>query len=375
MLLREKLSLIHPLWGLWKMKHRLNGLIAAFGILALISFSAKGAAAAGYTDSFTANPGTFTCGYFSSVEICGGTTLFSAGPRMLAAGDKLTESVDFTSSFVVPPSNSSDLVYVELFDATALPGPAFVGPNTSTYSSTLRGYVGPANPLVGPFTNGYLSQYIAVSGFCCGYGVPNHGFSLTGITSNFTIDSGDPIPIYGLAYGYTVNLPASPATLASLPGGAVNDPVILPAGLVGSISNRISGASSDSQFYDFVWKGGLFQTQGTIVGADPMADFQFQLFSVGSKTPIEGVTMPLQDLTLSQANDFTALMSVLNLAAGDYEIGLYTNSPLDPQFTLNFDTPVGNAVPEPATWAMMVVGLGGLGAALRSRRGRMAASV
>ena len=33
------------------------------------------------------------------------------------------------------------------------------------------------------------------------------------------------------------------------------------------------------------------------------------------------------------------------------------------------------AVPEPATWAMMLAGFGGLGAAMRSRRGRVAATV
>jgi len=35
---------------------------------------------------------------------------------------------------------------------------------------------------------------------------------------------------------------------------------------------------------------------------------------------------------------------------------------------LNFGTPYTSAVPEPSTWAMMIVGLGGMGAVLRRRR-------
>jgi len=33
-----------------------------------------------------------------------------------------------------------------------------------------------------------------------------------------------------------------------------------------------------------------------------------------------------------------------------------------------FYTPVTGAVPEPATWAMMLLGFGGIGAAMRRRR-------
>ena len=38
------------------------------------------------------------------------------------------------------------------------------------------------------------------------------------------------------------------------------------------------------------------------------------------------------------------------------------------------DVTLGTAVPEPATWAMLLIGFGGLGAAMRSRRRRSAAT-
>jgi hypothetical protein len=42
---------------------------------------------------------------------------------------------------------------------------------------------------------------------------------------------------------------------------------------------------------------------------------------------------------------------------------------------LNFGSPIASAVPEPATWAMMILGLGGVGAVLRTRRREGLASV
>jgi hypothetical protein len=73
--------------------------------------------------------------------------------------------------------------------------------------------------------------------------------------------------------------------------------------------------------------------------------------------------MILADVLLNFDNDFTGTLSQM-LAAGRYQIGLSTDSPFDPAFTIAFATPVAG-VPEPASWAMMIFGFGILGIKLR----------
>ena len=323
--------------------------------VALCAFLPSPILAATYSDSYVADPTSFTCGYYGSVELCGGGSYYSA-PRLLVKGDTVTESVTYSSPVVVPASKSSGILYIGLWDETAL-GLALPGPYYSTVQSTVTGYSGPPGPFVGPYTAGYNDGYVAAVGF----EVPEAGFSATGMTSHFTILTSDPNPIKATTWGYVVKLPATPEVLSSFPGGTVGSPTILPSGLVGQISSDISAPASDSQFYQFIWDGGLLETQGVIVHANPLADFQFELFSVNGITRTE-----LKDLPLSSANDFSALMK-MNLSAGDYEIGMYTDSPFDPQFTITFDTPVGSYVPEPSSWALIILGAGAVGGALRRR--------
>jgi hypothetical protein len=326
---------------------------------ALCTFLPSSTLAATYSDSYTVDPTSLVCGYYGSAELCGGGSYYSS-PRMLAAGDTLTESVTYSAPVVVPGSKTQGQLYIGLWDGLA-EGLALPGPYESTVQSTTTGYIGPPNPIVGPYTEGYKDGYVATVGFCCGYGVPERGFSVTGMTSQFSILTSDPNPIVATTWGYQVTLPATPKLLSSFPGGTVDSPTILPAGLIGQISSDISAPASDSQFYDFIWDGGLLQTRGVIVDANPLADFQFELFSVNGTTRTQ-----LEDLDLSSTNAFSALMS-LELTSGDYEIGMYTNSPYDPQFTITFDTPVGSFVPEPSSWALIILGVGAVGGALRRR--------
>ena len=333
--------------------------------LAAVLSGGNAAKAETYTDSLGVNPASLVCGYYASTEICNTFTPFANGPRVLNAGDHLEEDVVFANGnafapVAVPGSKGSSFLYVSLADAKAVNGPALPGPNAAFVNSLLTNYSGPPNPLT-QYTNSYLNQYIAAVGFVAA----NAGFSTEGQTAFFL--TGDPTPIYGTAVGFAVDLGATPTTLSDFGGGTVGSPVILPSGLVGAISSNISGGVSDSQFYDFHWAGGLFQTTGTIVGANDLADFRFQLFGVNGASPVEGVSTPVDDLLLSSENNFNTTMTLADLPAGDYEIGLYTDSPFDPEFTLTFDTPIGS-VPEPGLWAMMLFGFGGIGAALRRRR-------
>ena len=70
---------------------------------------------------------------------------------------------------------------------------------------------------------------------------------------------------------------------------------------------------------------------------------------------------------LDQSNFFIGQISFNNLAAGNYAIGLAAGSSADPKYYINFQTPI-SGVPEPATWALMLIGFGGLGAMVRGRR-------
>jgi hypothetical protein len=320
------------------------------------------AAATHYDDTFNSDPLTFSCGYFVQTEICGSYGLFSGGHRILNSGDTLTERVSFTSPVNVPGSATTNVFYLALPDIRSAGGIALPGGNTAIVTTIPTGFVGLGVPITGPYTAANLNEYLAITGFCCGLNTPNAGFSLIGATIDFAITSSDPAPIYGAAFGYSLDIGATPTLLTDIVGGTVGHPVLLPPGmLTGQITSNISGGSAPSEeFYKFSWAGGLFQTTGTIAGANPAASFAFQLVDPFTSLTITG-------LSLDAGNAFTGLLTY-NLAAGSYEIGLRTTSPFDPRFTIHFNTPVTGSVPEPTQWALLIAGFGLVGAVQRSRR-------
>ncbi len=332
------------------------GLFAGCALL----LGASAAHGATYTGSYSVDPATFHCAFYGSVEACGVSGPLQGGPRQIQAGDHLTETVTFSSSVSVPGSATQSLVYFELFDAKVPNGPAIPGNNQAYVVTQMHGYSGPPG-FYTAYTSSPLHKYTASGGFS---GAASPGFSLDGFTSDFYVMKGDPDPIIGYDYGYFVALPYTPQVISDLAGGPKDAPRILPAGHIGSITNAISGGAAPSaQYYSFLWGGGDFSTIASITGANPQADFHYQL--------LDAVTHDLLlDLGLDASNGFSRLMRVNGLSKGLYELGLYTDSPYDPQFTITFNSPVLSAAPEPAVWLMMLLGFGLCGVTLRRRARR-----
>lgn len=135
----------------------------------------------------------------------------------------------------------------------------------------------------------------------------------------------------------------------------------------GSRSVDLSGAAN----------GSVSQTFDTLAGQSYVVNF----FLAGNPDggPAAKVAITSADGSQLQSNTFTVTgsdsRSNMGWQAYSYNFTAATNST-----TLTFASATGTAygpaldnvsvagVPEPATWAMMLIGFGGLGAALRSRR-------
>ena len=338
---------------------------APISAAALLALGQCGPAQAATTDyNFAFDASKLSCGVFGLSEICAESQ--SAGaPIATVAGDQFNIHVTSSAPIVVPGSSAQSILFADAYDATATLGPGGPGALTNTYTSAPIGFSsapGAPPPITGPFSVARTYDYIGYTGYCCGYGVPTTGFSVTGVNMDLTVGSADSHPIVGYSVGYVYQLAALPTTLSDLPGGTVDNAVLLPSGLISSINGSIGGPGGPTeQFYNFNWNGnGVFEVNASVDGSDS-GDFTFELFnpdgSIHTSYELDG------------ANGFSHLFTETDLVAGNYEIGLVAHGAEDPDFTFTFDTPIGSAgVPEPATWAMMLVGFGSLGAVLRRRR-------
>jgi hypothetical protein len=165
-------------------------------------------------------------------------------------------------------------------------------------------------------------------------------------------------------YGFFTTAVGSggPRTLANLQGGTPGDPKALPiVGQIGDVTGSIGGQGS-TDFYELWWSGGAFQASTSLAGAPNGGSYLFELLDIGGST--------IDSVTLDGADGFSGALND-DLTAGFYEVGLDADSPLDPDYSIQFTTPVEGvapaSVPEPATWAMLLVGFGAVGAALRRR--------
>jgi subtilisin-like proprotein convertase family protein len=106
--------------------------------------------------------------------------------------------------------------------------------------------------------------------------------------------------------------------------------------------------------------------------SDPNGDFTFDdeaALGVGAVNTTGGIFRPLNALSA-----FDGLSS-----AGDWTLRIFDDANADAGALTGWKlslagAPTPGGVPEPATWAMMLMGFGGLGAVLRRRRAALAAA-
>lgn len=311
------------------------------------------------------DPATTTCGFFVRSGIC--STGHAITPVMASAGDVFHIQVTTPSGapIFVPGSSVSNGIYVDAYNATATLGPGGPGPIRANATVLPIGLVTTAG--VPPYVTTTTSRsfdYLGTSGYTATYGTPNDGFSVIGMDARLTVLTPDALPTVGVSAGYFWTTDDIPKVLEIL-GGSETAPVILPEGLVGKVTGSIGDPSGPTeQFYNFNWLGGFFQTRASLTGAAFGSEFTFRL------TSMDGLYK--QTVLLNDANGFSTLFGD-NLAGGRYTIGLLAGAVPDPNFTFDFLTPVGaDGVPEPSTWAMLILGMGGVGALMRRRRQALA---
>ncbi len=343
---------------------KMSRFVLLSGVFSLILGGDAGAVTRNYSIAF--DPATTKCGFYVRSGICSTAQVFAA-PVTASAGDvfRIQVTTPLGAPMVVPGSATSNGVYVDAYDTGATLGPGSPGPVQTRATLIPLGLITTAS--VPPYRNSTTSRsfdYLGTSGYFGAYGTPNDGFSVTGIDATLTVLTPDALPTVGISAGYFWNTNDIPVALALL-GGAEDAPVILPDGLVGKITGTIGDPSGPTeQFYNFNWLGGFFQTRASLDGAAPGAEFTFQLKSLDGSYK--------SNVTLNDANSFSTLFGD-NLSSGRYLIGLRAGAVLDPAFTFDFLTPVGNdSVPEPSTWALLIVGFGGVGAMMRRRRSAVA---
>ena len=337
-----------------------GGLIA--GLLCAAALAGP-AGATTYNETFNFNPANLTCGYFANgtntEQLCAESVAF-ASTRAANAGDIYNVNVTMPGTLTIPGSSSQNLFLVNLLEPNVTLGPGAAGSDVAKSHMGLSNYSGPAGPITGGGTTLWNQGYFATAGFCCGYGEPNSGFSISGASATIQLASGDPHGLASMAVSIdTVLQGAAPQTLTGASGGNRAAPATLPTGPIGSISGNISGGGPEQQYYGFHWNGGEFEAVGQVTGADPRSLFEFEVFNKSGT--VEDAVL------LDHANNFSGFLD-LALPKGPYIIGLDAFGPFDPPYTIQFLSPVtGGAVPEPGAWAMMLVGVGIAGGLLRRR--------
>jgi hypothetical protein len=195
-------------------------------------------------------------------------------------------------------------------------------------------------------------------------GRPNgYTFVETATSTQTTIDfavktDGSFVALDSVFVAEPIDSPSLPNSIWTAPGSLSSDsPLVLTGGAINEITGDIGGSVLGS-FYQFHWNGGAFGTTAYLAGndIDPSSTFYFKLLGSGVD----------QVAALDQGDGFFGALNVSDLPAGDYTIGL-SGDGADPVYYINFGTPV-QGVPEPTTWAMVLMGFIGVGGILRRQR-------
>lgn len=326
--------------------------------VALLSWITQAKILAGpitYTITTTAT-GTLGGTAFTDAAI---TVTFAGDTSNIVAGDTLGGST-YTGTLA---NIGTGTVVIAGLGAVALTDPAFV---LSTFDNTT--VFGESGVVIGDSTNG--TAILAATGpafygydltgpfgpLSAGGGLGNGGgpsntFPTSGGSLEFPRD--EPPPDVGSTFTAVAT-----QSLPGYQGGTAAAPVYLVGGApIGELTGTISGAGTED-YYWFYWGGGVFAATASIASAPAGSSY---VFSAGVASSCNSVGSE----TLNSGDSYSDTISVDNLAAGQYCIGLDANNGNDPTFSLTFDTPV-SGVPEPGTFVLVTAGLIALGAARRN---------
>jgi hypothetical protein len=170
----------------------------------------------------------------------------------------------------------------------------------------------------------------------------------------------------GKALLITLLSTAAPASAADLLGANVTGTLLFP-----DIDTPYAGQQSVTTVVDgdIEFQSGFFGAPGSIdVGANTITFATNYGGTYGSgdyngyRLDFEGLT--IKSLTLNQSSTFTPLDFSFNGSSVFFNVQGQTAN----NGSAFFDVEVGAPVPEPSTWAMMLLGFGFVGGAMRSRR-------
>lgn len=188
--------------------------------------------------------------------------------------------------------------------------------------------------------------------------------------------------------GFNSGTPVAGATPANFDGLAIfSTTFVLPANASGATLSY-DGLSADDRFA-LELNGHVLETSGIYAASTPQAG-NFVFTHGGPKTPVtyagsvggtNGSVTGVDTAFFNLGGSNTLSILVNATYSGIYDSGtpngLYSGDFKDTSFgaqSISVTYSSVSSAPEPATWALMIVGFGGLGAALRRSRRRMALS-